>query len=252
MNTLSIETRKNYQIVQLDRGKANPMNHEMIRELRQVLQEVQASDQMGGIILTGKPGYFTAGLDVKEMYDFDEAGIRAFFQDFRGLIRDLVEFDKPLIAAITGQSPAGGCILAICSDYRVMAAGNYRIGLNEIPVGLILPEYVFELYSFWLGRRKAYHFLMEGKLHTPDDALEAGLLDEVVPLEEVLTRAEKRIKKYLQFNPKVWQISKRNLRTQVRESVYRDSDEVMEATLKQWWSEEGRALLGMFVASLKK
>ena len=68
------------------------------------------------------------------------------------------------------------CVLAICCDYRIMAEGNFMIGLNEIPVGLIVPESIFHLYSFWIGKANAYRLLLEGRLLSPQEALKVGLV----------------------------------------------------------------------------
>ncbi|MBK7640026.1 MAG: enoyl-CoA hydratase/isomerase family protein [Bacteroidetes bacterium] len=74
-----------------------------------------------------------------------------FGRDFSKFLITISKFPKPLVAAITGHSPAGGCIIGICCDYRVMAKGNYKIGLNEIPVGIIVPKGIMALYSRCIG-----------------------------------------------------------------------------------------------------
>src|SRR5690606_32452196 len=108
------------------------------------------------------------GLDLITLFEYDEAKIHEFWESFIALIYDLAAFPKPSIAAITGHSPAGGCVLALCCDHRVMAEGDYIIGLNEVPVGIIVPQCIFELYSFWLGSARASKFLLEGKLLAPN------------------------------------------------------------------------------------
>src|SRR5690606_4415621 len=128
-----------------------------------------------------------------ELYNYSEDEVRQFWLDFIGLVKCFVSFSKPAVAAITGHSPAGGCVLAICCDYRVMAKGDFVIGLNELPVGIIVPQPIFELYSFWIGQGMAYRNLMEGKLMTPEEALSCGLVDEVVVAQSLVGTAERQL-----------------------------------------------------------
>ncbi len=168
------------------------------------------------MILTGKEGFFSSGIDLIEAYDYNEEQSQEFWIDFLALQRDLVSFKKPLVAAISGHSPAGGCVLAICCDYRVMAEGKFIIGLNEIPVGIIVPDSVFHLYAFWLGQHKAYQYLMAGKLLNINEALDdAGLIDKVSSPENIMHVAEKKVRTYMQLNPVTWSQSKLNLRNEL-------------------------------------
>jgi 3,2-trans-enoyl-CoA isomerase len=160
----------------------------MVNELADCIKKLEDDDNVGGVILTGKEGFFSSGIDLVEAYDYNEQESREFWVDFLVLQNVLAAFRKPIVAAISGHSPAGGCILAICCDYRVMASGAFIIGLNEIPVGIIVPDTVFNLYSFWLGRHKAYQYLMEGKLLKVNEALEAGLIDEIAAPDKLNER----------------------------------------------------------------
>src|SRR5690606_41165619 len=95
-----------------------------------------------GIGLSGGPKVFSAGLDVPYLVGpgEDRAALTAAWQAFFAAARAIATCPVPVAAAITGHSPAGGCVLALCCDYRVMAAGDFRIGLNETQVGLVAPE----------------------------------------------------------------------------------------------------------------
>ncbi|MEM6298249.1 MAG: enoyl-CoA hydratase/isomerase family protein [Bacteroidota bacterium] len=246
-----------YFVIQLSRGRANPMNADLVRELRQAIGQAQANADCKGLVLAGQEGFFSVGLDVIELYGYDKATILAFWQNFLQLLEDMLAFPKPLVAAITGHSPAGGCVLAIGCDYRVMAEGDkFQIGLNEIPVGIMLPEAIFEVYRFWIGDRKAYQFLMEGKLLSPTEAHEVGLVDEVVALPDVLATAEKQVQKYLKFEANTWRKSKMNLRRDLLHRLSNSEEADREAQIQQaldhWWSPEARAVLGGLVKHLQK
>ena len=195
--------------------------------------------------------FFSAGLDLIELYDYDEIKIRKFWIDFLALVSILTSFKKPLISAISGHSPAGGCVIAICSDYRIMSEGKYLIGLNEVPVGIIVPDSIFHLYSFWLGQGQAYRFLLEGKLLIPQEALEYQLVDQVVDPDTIISSAERQMKKYLQLNRNAWQQSKLNLRKELIIKVNADQSESLNLMLKQWWSPGTRSILNTIITNLQ-
>lgn len=244
--------KENYGIIQMDRDKANPMNFEFVASLRIALKNLMEDDNIKGAIINGKENFFSAGLDIPELYTYDEQQFEDFWRNFMELVCDLVAFDKPLIASINGHAPAGGCIIAIGCDYRVMAEGNYKIGLNEIPIGIVVPRGIFDIYSFWIGRKRAYQYLIEGKLYSPEHAKEIGLVDELVPADKVLETAEAKLKQYLKFEQNGWRLTKRQLKHDQLKAMSSISDFEMGKFLEQWWSPSVRAVVGQFVESLKK
>jgi 3,2-trans-enoyl-CoA isomerase len=251
MNTLQLIVKDRLAIIALDRGRSNPINHEMVKELTACIKNMAGDNNIGGIILTGKDGFFSSGIDLIEAYDYNEEQIREFWIDFLALQNTLAAFNKPLVAAISGHSPAGGCIMAICCDYRVMADGKFIIGLNEIPVGIIVPGSVFHLYSFWLGPHKAYQYLMEGKLLSVNEALEAGLIDEICVPESIIGHAEKKIRAYMQMNAATWSQSKINLRKDLIAKLNSDHSDTLNKMLRQWWAPATRKGLQMMIENLK-
>ncbi len=252
MKYLKTELKDNYVIITLDRGKANPINEALIIEMRALIKDILQDDKIRGAILTGKENFFSVGLDVIELYSFDREQLKNFWINFHSLIYELAAFSKPLVAAITGHSPAGGCVLALCCDYRLMAKGNYKIGLNEIPVGITLPVIIFNLYANTIGTRLAHQFLMEGKLLSPEEALKSNLVDEIHAYQDLLHQAEEKLKLYLSFDARTWQKSKQNVRRDFVASLKEDFNTVFSVTLDQWFSPETRERMGKIVASLKK
>jgi enoyl-CoA hydratase/carnithine racemase len=249
--TLALEQADGYTIVQLNRQPANAINALMVEELRLCFQELRDKESVQGVILTGTPGFFSAGFDLIELYDYDRRQIRDFWTEFFVLMVELVAFPKPLVAAMTGHAPAGGCVLGFCADYRIMAKGDFVTGMNEIAVGIVVPDSLFKLYSYWIGNRCAYLFLTEGKLFKTEDALLYQLIDETAEPEAVLDRAREKMKAYLTFNPQAWQRSKQHLRQELIQQLRVDFDISNKDTLDQWWDPQARALLAEKVAYLK-
>ena len=253
MNTIQVTKKDNYAILQLNRGKVNAINHEMVKEIRAAVAEISASDDIKGLILTGTPHFFTAGLDVIELYSYNKEQITDFFADFGGLFIDLVTFEKPLVAALTGYSPAGGCVMAIACDYRVMAKGEkYTIGLNEVAVNVQISKNLTDAYAFWLGAAKAHHYILNGALLKVDEALEVGLINEAVDLEDVLPAAEKQMQKYLSFHEGIFKNSKKHLRQNWIDQLETDPKKSLKQASEMWWEPEIRARMGAFVQSLQK
>lgn len=236
--------------VRLNRGKSNAMNGALIAELHALIDQLDNDEAIAGLVLHGKEGFFSAGLDLIELYNYNEAEVREFWTNFIAMVRRFVAFSKPSVAAISGHSPAGGCVLAICCDYRVMAAGEYIIGLNELPIGIVVPEAIFHLYSFWIGQANAYRNLMEGRLLNPVEAHQMGLVDELVESDRLMSTADKRIKKYAQLEFVTWRKSKLNLRRGLIERFNQDHTEDIEKILTQWWAPSTRAILKAIIENL--
>ncbi len=249
MNTLQLTIHDHLAIITLDRGRSNPMNIEMLTELITVVNDIEADNQIGGLLITGKKNFFSSGVDLIEVYNYDKEQSKNFWVKFLELQSVLANFKKPFVTAITGHSPAGGCIIALCSDYRVMATGPYIIGLNEVPIGIVVPDVVFHLYSFWIGKRKAYQYLLEGKLLNSEEAFKEGLVDELCAPADVFANAEKKVRAYMKLNPVTWSQSKLNLRKELSAKMVSD-DKALNIMLEQWWSPETRLTLRKVVEKL--
>ena len=251
MSTFQITTSNGLATLTLDRGRSNPINHEMVKELVACIKQLNEDDAVGGLVITGKSGFFSSGIDLIEAYDYSEEQIKQFWIDFLALPGALCSFKKPLVAAISGHSPEGGCVIALCCDHRVMAEGQFIIGLNEIPVGIIVPDGIFKLYSSCVGEKKAYQYILEGKLLNPTEAHSSGLVDEICTAENLLYVAEKKARTLMQFNPVTWSTSKLNLRSDLINKLKQDQSETLNIMLKQWWAPENRKGLQMMIEKLK-
>ena len=253
METINIHRKDNYAILELARYKTNPINIAMMKEVDEAINDLAQDPSVKGVILSGQAGFFSVGLDVKELMSLDKEGVNIFFSAFNKMVFQLLQFPKPLISAITGHSPAGGCVMAICCDYRVMAEGDhFRIGLNEVPVGIMVPPHIHELYGFWVGKGKAYQFLLEGKLHTSSEALACNLIDQLVPLEEVVSTAEAKLKSLLKVDFDTLMGSKINLRHPLIKRMITLAKDTPVDTEKHFWKESSQQRLKMLVAQISK
>jgi enoyl-CoA hydratase/carnithine racemase len=143
------------------------------------------------LVLSGGPKVFSAGLDVPYLLSLgeDRTALAAARSEFFRAARALAGCAVPVVAAMAGHAPAGGCVLALCCDYRVMASGPYRIGLNETQVGLVAPEGIQHLLRRVVGPHRAERLLVGGEMVDAGTAHAIGLVDELADIDHVTTRA---------------------------------------------------------------
>lgn len=248
MQYINTTIKDHYAIVQMQRGKVNALNHDMVEEIRATFKQLGANDAVRGVILTGIPRIFSAGLDLIELYSYDKDKMNEFFISFGSMHLELAYFKKPLIAAINGHSPAGGTVIAVAADYRIMAEGEkFTIGLNEVAVNIQITNNLIEAYAFWIGRGNAHKYVLEGKLLNGEEALACGLVNELCPGEEVLARAEKKMQHYLKADNNILINTKAKLRKSWFDKISTDAAEDLEESNRIWWNPEVRTKMKMYV-----
>ncbi|GAA0241189.1 enoyl-CoA hydratase/isomerase family protein [Rhodanobacter caeni] len=174
--------------IRLNRPPVNALDTALLVTLREALEQAPANGQRG-LVLSGAQGLFSAGVDIPALLALDRDGVRRFWHEFFALCSTLARLPIPIVAAITGHSPAGGAVLALFCDYRVMAQGPYRIGLNEVQVGLIVPQSIQHALRRVVGTYRAERLLVSGAMIESDAALACGFVDELTVAEQVTTRA---------------------------------------------------------------
>ena len=174
--------------INLARPPVNALNLQLLASLRQTLEDAPA-DGVRGIVLSGAQGMFSAGVDVPALLGRERAHVREFWREFFAVGAALACSPIPVVAAITGHSPAGGAVLALLCDYRVMAEGPFKIGLNEVQVGLSVPECIQLALRRVVGAYRAERLLVAGAMVNAEQALACGMVDELTGVEQVATRA---------------------------------------------------------------
>jgi len=243
----------NIAIVQLNNGKVNAISHQLVKELKESFLSLTENSSVNGVILTGHTGAFSAGLDVVEQAQMNEKETHAFWVDYYGALQAMVRYPKPFVCAITGFAPAGGTILTLCADYRIMAEEpKHVIGMHEFKLSMIVPELMMDLWCYTLGEQKAFQALQNAKLFTAQEALEENIVQAIAPADQVLSLAKKHLAKCLEVYGPVYIESKRLARKQLLALVDRDLDQMASEFIATGKDPELKRRVQAFAAQLKQ
>jgi enoyl-CoA hydratase/carnithine racemase len=236
--------------IQLARPPVNALNLELLRALHAAVDDA-VQGGVRGIVLSGAQGLFSAGVDVPALLGRDRAGVREYWREFFALCAALARAPIPLVAAITGHSPAGGAVLALFCDYRVMAEGPYRIGLNEVQVGLIVPESIQLALRRVVGTYRAERLLVAGAMIEAGEALACGFVDELTGVDQVSTRALHWLGELLAL-PSHAMLATRKLARADLAAAYADLDALpLDDFVEEFFHPQTQAVLQQLVARLK-
>ena len=243
----------NIAIVQLNNGKVNAISHQLVKELKESFLSLAENPSVNGVILTGHTGAFSAGLDVVEQAQMNEEQTHAFWVDYYGALQAMVRYPKPFVCAITGFAPAGGTILTLCADYRIMAEEpKHVIGMHEFKLSMIVPELMMDLWCYTLGEQKAFQALQNAKLFSAQEALQENIVQAIAPADQVLALAKKHLEKCLQIYGPVYVESKRLARKQLLALVDRDLDQMASEFVASGKDPELKKRVQAFAAQLKQ
>lgn len=235
--------------IRMDRPPANALNREFVEHLLAAL-ETARMDGAHAIILTGRPGMFSGGLDVPELLAQDRRQVEAFWSLFFSLNRQLAGSPVPVIAAISGHAPAGGAVLALQCDWRIGVTGKFRIGLNEVQVGLPVPSSILLCLEQIVGPRVARRLATRGELLLMDEAAALGLVDELVAPDELLTTARKRASELLALPPVAMNTTRLASKASLIAALSSSGDTA--AATAWWFSAETQTEMRKLVARLTK
>ena len=248
-----IETHQHDNIVEirLARPPVNALDPAMIEALRESLSQ-QLANGNRAVVLSGAPGLFSAGLDIPALMRLDRDQLRQFWVSLFGLLEDLAEYPVPVAAAITGHSPAGGTVLALFCDYRVMARGEFQVGLNEVQVGLVVPSVIHQALARLIGRYPAERHLVAGQLIHPEAACHVGLVDELAEPDDTVQRAIDWCRNHLQLPALAMNETRRMVRSDLG-ALFADPDNLdVDAFCDHWFRDETQQALQQMVARLSK
>ena len=236
--------------LRLNRPPANALSPELIVALKQAV-EAAPQDGARALVLSGAPGRFSAGLDVPLLMTMDRPAIAALWRDLYALLRALALSPIPIVAAMTGHATAGGTVLPIYCDHRIAALGDWKLGLNEVQVGLPLPPVVLAGLRRLVSAHQAERLAVGGLLISSDEAARIGLVDELVPLDQVVNRAIEWSRSLLALPVDAMAMTRRQARADLFELFRTPMDSELDQSIANWWSAEAQTTLRVVVQRLK-
>jgi enoyl-CoA hydratase len=238
-------------LLRMNAGKANAINPAFLDRMNALLDELEAAPPRA-LLLTGHGRAFCAGLDLPTLIDLDRAQLTAFIRRFSEFMLRVFMLPWPVVAAVNGHAVAGGCVLALQADQRLMAGGEGVIGLNEVRLGIGLPSVVVETLRCQFPPSSLFPIACEGGLFPPAEAHRLGLVQEVVEPERLLQRAADRAAALAEIPAPAFASVKRSLRKPVLDTIRAAEVEDAAAWVGTFHGPEGQVLLREVVARLTK
>jgi enoyl-CoA hydratase len=186
MQLINVEIENNVHVISLNNGKVNAISPEVIVQLNTALDH--AEQQGAVVILTGQAGIFSGGFDLKTMKQSSEAAI-ALVNAGSTLTRRMLAFPTPIIGACTGHAIAKGAFLLLSCDYRIGCAGDFKIGLNEVAIGMTMHQAGIEIARNRIPQNYLTRAVINAELFAPHSAVLAGFLDQVVEPQKLMSTA---------------------------------------------------------------
>jgi enoyl-CoA hydratase/carnithine racemase len=238
-------------VARLAHGKANTLTTEVLEELHALLQRAADDNDVRGLVLASDVSrFFSAGFDVGQVFRYDANEMQSFFGKFIDVYQGLHKLPVGVVAAVTGHAYAGGAVLALACDWRVMTDGPSGFALNEINVGLSFPYGIARMVVNLLGAGYSRQVLLMGDPVSPDDALRIGLVNEVVPHDQVIERSLARAHQFASKPPGTFSAIKNQILEVTGCNDQSDRDQ-LDAFIEAWDSEESRAARRALLASMK-
>tara|TARA_B110000467_G_C18125795_1_gene370446 strand:+ start:64 stop:756 length:693 start_codon:yes stop_codon:yes gene_type:complete len=197
MENIKVSIENSVHVITLNNGKVNAISPEVIGEINQALDRAEQENAV--VILTGQAGMFSGGYDLKTMRTSSDAAI-ALVTAGSKLARRMLAFPTPIIGACTGHAIAKGAFLLLSCDYRIGTAGHFKIGLNEVAIGMTMHNAGIEIARNRIPRNYLTRSVINAELFDPETAVSAGFLDHVVEADQVMNTAQAVAKQMLSLN----------------------------------------------------
>jgi enoyl-CoA hydratase len=215
-------------IVTMDDGKANALSKQMLDGVVGAMTRAEA--EASAVVLAGRPERFCAGFDLRVMMSSPAAAMELLGAGSQMLLK-LYGLSIPLVIACSGHAIAGGALTVLTGDYRIGAAGAFKIGLNEVAIGMPVPLLAMEFARSRLSPTELHHATLSAKIYTPDTAVAAGYLDEVVPADQLLARARAEAARMGGYSRSAFRATKTRLRGKTIEYITANMEADVKALL---------------------
>jgi Delta3-Delta2-enoyl-CoA isomerase len=250
---IRVEKRGRLAVLRLDKPRGNAIDEPLVDELTAACASLDSDAGIGGVLLaSAHPKLFSPGLDLVGLLEYDRPSMQRFMGKFAGLVWQLYGLRKPVVAAIGGHAIAGGCILALTADHRVLARGGVQIGLNEVRIGVPLPWSVAVLLRATVAPGALTRVALLGRNFADDEALGAGLADELADAAGFEDFCLRRLEEFAEKDAAGVGTTKGWLRADALREMQQHEGRLSGDWLDAWFSEATRARIREIVAGLGK
>jgi len=202
--------------ITMDDGKANAFGFDMMQAISRNL--TRAANEATSVVITGRPGVLCAGFDLKLMKTAPER-VSEMVATGAKLLAQILAHPQPVIIAASGHAMAAGGLLMLTGDHRIGAAGDFKLGLNETAIGMVMPDFGVELARYCLGEHNLTAAVLCARLYGPQEAVSVGYLDEVSTPEALLETALARAAALQSLDLRAYAGSKKKLRQPVADKM---------------------------------
>ena len=206
---VSYQSEENYAIITINNGKANAISHEVVAGLNAGLDKAEQEDKI--VILTGTQGIFSGGFDLKVMKKSPESALELVTKGSK-LSHRMLSFPKPIIIACNGHAIAKGAFLLLSADYRIGVEGDFKIGLNEVMIGMTMHNAGIAIAKSRLSEVYLNRSVNNAEIFSSKDAIRAGFLDTIVPEDHLFPTAVKVAGMFSKLNKKAHSETKLKVR----------------------------------------
>lgn len=251
MGTVRIDRRGRLALLRLDKARGNAIDPPLVEDLLAAARDVSDDGDVDGVLLaSAHPKLFSPGLDLVTLAGFDRPALQAFMLRFAELVTALYALPKPVVAAVGGHAVAGGCILALTADWRVLARGA-QMGLNEVKVGLPLPWSVALLLQATVPPPALSRLALLGRNVSGEEAVAVGFADELADPAGFEDACLARLTEFTDKDPAAVTTTKRYLRSSVLAQMRAREADLVGEFLDRWFSPGTQERIRKIVATLR-
>lgn len=238
MNFISVSKEDGIATVTLNRGKVNALNEHLIEQLDKCFGDLERDEAVKAIIFTAQGKFFSFGFDIPEFLSYTKEAFIRYLTKFTNLYTSMFLFPKPVVAALNGHAIAGGCMLALACDSRIMTSGKAKISLNEISFGSSVFAGSVEMLKFCVGAKNAESVLYSGAMYTAEEAIQLGLIDRISSPENLMAEAGKAAQDLAAKEMQAFRSIKGLLRKPVAEEMVKREKDSIREFVDIWYSEK--------------
>jgi enoyl-CoA hydratase/carnithine racemase len=253
VSAIRLERTGGLVTARFDKPRGNAIDEPFVRELSEFANWVGSDPDVQGVMLaSAHPKLFCPGLDLVTLVEYDRPAMVDFMRLFSEMVWALYSLPKPVVAALGGHAVAGGCILALTADYRVLKRGGVQIGLNEVKVGVPLPWSVMVLLRTSVPPTSLTRVALLGRNFADEEAVAVGLADELAAEDGFEDSCRARLEEFAEKDLAAVAVTKAYLRDAALGEMRARELREMDTWLDRWFSDSARERIRQIVAGMGK